>query len=121
MNPLEVLKEQRRKERIRFLEAIRSPDIDAVIITDKGFSDFVGLATSEYGVSQQEIAKLLDISPPAVSRWKTGQARPAPYSRVQIKHVIADVLKADIDNPEPPAEPPVSKSGVITPLRRRGG
>ncbi|MEA3356553.1 MAG: helix-turn-helix transcriptional regulator [Candidatus Bipolaricaulota bacterium] len=42
------------------------------------------------GWSKRRVAKRLDVSPPSISRWESGEANPNDYNRCKIERLIGE-------------------------------
>lgn len=114
---IEELKKQRIKEKAVFLEALRQPELQALVCNDSDtFASALALAICEYGVMQKDIAAHLGVDQSAVGRWKTAEFAPKPYSRPAVLTAVAAVLEQNIeygtDGHIGGAEPEVHGSGA---------
>jgi DNA-binding transcriptional regulator YiaG len=98
-NLLTDMKAKRLEQRQEFLANLATQEMENLIFgDDEAFRDMINLSTSDFNVSQAELSKMLGVSTAAVSRWKTGDNSPAPYSRVQVRNVIVTLMKRDLAN-----------------------
>lgn len=51
-------------------------------------------ARERVGESQTEFAKRFGVAQPVLSRWETGQARPAAAVRILIKRILDELQEA---------------------------
>ncbi len=56
----------------------------------------VKAALRKHRISQQELAKALGVTQPAVSHWVTGFYKPSPKSVARIQAAIARILRGRI-------------------------
>lgn len=96
----EKLLETRRSEVKAFAIALRDKQFLDYIATEDGdetFSDLIQLAVKEYGVSQREIALATNSTASTVSRWMSGNAAPARYTRKSIVEAIGMIIDHNLD------------------------
>ena len=60
-------------------------------------------ARRQSGLSQKEVAEVLDVSRQAVSRWETGAAAPSTENLVELARLYGVTLDALVNGPAPAA------------------
>lgn len=60
-------------------------------------------ARRQSGLSQKEVAEVLDVSRQAVSRWETGAAAPSTENLVELARLYGVALDALVNGPAPAA------------------
>lgn len=61
-------------------------------MTKKDFANFITYERIKLGLTQDELAKMLDVERSSISKWETGKQKP----NVNTAKKLADILKIDI-------------------------
>jgi len=76
-------------------------DSKPIVISDSQFREMLCSGCEQLGYSDLEMAILLEVSRPTVTRWKAGTTVPRPLLRAYIvKKISETVLKGDIASKE---------------------
>lgn len=94
--PLRAATEIRVAEIEAFANAIMDPSFMDQLANREIFAGALDLAISEYGVSQKDLADLLQQSSAQVGRWKAGTSAPSVRSREQVIDLTARLLSGRV-------------------------
>lgn len=79
-----------------FHTALQTPLLQKQVEDDEVFEMVLQLAIDDYGVSQGELAEVLNTTTSTVGRWKQGRVAPSSYARAGILSAVASCLSSII-------------------------